>query len=58
VRTHVELDLVDQREVHACLAEERPEYIFVAAAKVGGIQANNSTSAEFPLPEPDDPRPT
>jgi GDP-L-fucose synthase len=46
-RTHTELDLVDQRAVHAFLAEQRPDYIFIAAAKVGGIQANNQYRAEF-----------
>jgi GDP-L-fucose synthase len=47
VRTHAELDLTDQRAVHAFLAAERPDYIFIAAAKVGGIQANNTYRAEF-----------
>ncbi len=42
-----ELDLLDQRAVHAYLAEHRPDYIFIAAAKVGGIQANNEYRAEF-----------
>ncbi len=46
-RTHAELDLVDQRAVHAFLAAERPDYIFIAAAKVGGIQANNTYRADF-----------
>ncbi len=46
-RTHAELDLVDQRSVHAFLAEEQPDYIFIAAAKVGGIQANNTYRADF-----------
>jgi GDP-L-fucose synthase len=46
-RTHAELDLVDQRAVHAFLAEQRPDYTFIAAAKVGGIQANNQYRAEF-----------
>jgi len=46
-RTHAELDLLDQRAVHAFLAEERPDYIFIAAAKVGGIQANNTYRADF-----------
>ncbi|XHS80387.1 GDP-L-fucose synthase family protein [Burkholderiaceae bacterium UC74_6] len=41
------LDLLDQRGVHAFLAETRPDYIFIAAAKVGGIQANNLYRAEF-----------
>jgi len=46
-RTHAELDLTDQRAVHAYLAEYRPDYIVIAAAKVGGIQANNQFRAEF-----------
>lgn len=46
-RTHAELDLVDQRSVHAFLASEQPDYIFIAAAKVGGIQANNTYRADF-----------
>jgi GDP-L-fucose synthase len=41
------LDLLDQRAVHAWLAEHRPAYVFVAAAKVGGIQANNTYRADF-----------
>ena len=46
-RTHAELDLTDQRAVQAYLAEHRPDYIVIAAAKVGGIQANNQFRAEF-----------
>ena len=46
-RTHAELDLTEQRAVHAFLAAEKPDYIFIAAAKVGGIQANNTYRAEF-----------
>jgi GDP-L-fucose synthase len=42
-----ELDLLDQRAVHTWLQESRPEYLFIAAAKVGGIQANNTYRAEF-----------
>src|SRR5438093_506640 len=42
-----ELDLLDQPAVHAFLAELRPDYIFIAAAKVGGIQANNLYRADF-----------
>lgn len=42
-----ELDLLDQRAVHAFLAEHRPDYLFIAAAKVGGIQANNTYRADF-----------
>jgi GDP-L-fucose synthase len=46
-RTHAELDLMDQRAVQAFLASERPDYIFIAAAKVGGIHANNQYRADF-----------
>ena len=46
-RTRSELDLLDQRAVHAFLAEAKPDYIFIAAAKVGGIQANNLYRADF-----------
>jgi GDP-L-fucose synthase len=46
-RTHAELDLLDQRAVFEFLAREKPDYIFLAAAKVGGIHANNTYRAEF-----------
>lgn len=46
-RTHSELDLTDQSAVKAFFAQERPEYVFLAAAKVGGILANNTYPAEF-----------
>lgn len=46
-RSHAELDLTDQRAVQGFLAEQRPDYVFIAAAKVGGIQANNQYRAEF-----------
>ncbi len=46
-RTRAELDLLDQRSVHHFLKSERPAYIFVAAAKVGGIHANNTYGADF-----------
>ena len=46
-RTHAELDLTDQRAVHGFMAAQRPDYVFIAAAKVGGIQANNRFRAEF-----------
>jgi len=42
-----ELDLLDQRAVHAWLQDKKPDYLFIAAAKVGGIQANNVYRAEF-----------
>lgn len=46
-RTHAELDLADQTAVRAFFENERPEYVFLAAAKVGGIHANNTYPAEF-----------
>lgn len=42
-----ELDLTDQGEVKRFFEEEKPEYVFMAAAKVGGIQANNTYRADF-----------
>jgi GDP-L-fucose synthase len=47
LRTSSELDLRDQSDVRAFFEAERPEYIFLAAAKVGGIMANNIYRAEF-----------
>ena len=47
VRPHRELDLLRQSEVEAFFKEEKPEYVFLAAAKVGGILANNTYPAEF-----------
>ena len=47
LRTRNELDLLDQHAVEAFLNEQRPDYIFIAAAKVGGIQANNRYRADF-----------
>lgn len=46
-RTHRELDLTRQEAVEAFFREERPEYVFLAAARVGGIHANNTYPAEF-----------
>jgi GDP-L-fucose synthase len=46
-RSRAELDLLEQRAVHDFLAQQRPDYIFIAAAKVGGIQANNQYRADF-----------
>lgn len=46
-RTRAELDLLDQGAVHAFLVREKPDYIFIAAARVGGIQANDTYRAEF-----------
>lgn len=45
--SHAELDLVDQQAVHGWMKEHRPHAMFVAAGKVGGINANNSLPAEF-----------
>jgi GDP-L-fucose synthase len=47
VRTHAELDLLDQAATHAFLAQEKPDFIFMAAAMVGGINANNTFRADF-----------
>jgi GDP-L-fucose synthase len=46
-RTHQELDLLDQASVNAFFELQKPEYVFLAAAMVGGIQANNTYPAEF-----------
>ena len=46
-RTHSELDLTRQDQVEKFFADERPEYVFLAAAKVGGIEANAKAPADF-----------
>lgn len=46
-RSHKEVDLTDQLAVRQLLAEEKPDQIYIAAAKVGGIQANNNYPADF-----------
>lgn len=46
-RTRSELDLLDQSATRAFLAQERPDFVFVAAARVGGIHANNTFRADF-----------
>ena len=46
-RTHAELDLTNQANVRRFFEEEKPEYVFLAAAKVGGIHANNTYPADF-----------
>lgn len=46
-RTHIELDLTEQRAVRQFFENERPEFVFLAAAKVGGIHANDSFPADF-----------
>ena len=47
VRTHKELDLCRQEDVEKFFVEEKPEYVFLAAAKVGGIMANSKALADF-----------
>ena len=47
LKTHKELDLTSQADVEAFFAAEKPDYVFLAAAKVGGIHANNIYPAEF-----------
>lgn len=47
LRTRQELDLRDQKAVEAFFDKERPDYVYLVAAKVGGIQANRSRPAEF-----------
>ena len=47
LRTHAELDLRNQASVQTFFADEKPEYVILAAAKVGGIYANNTYPAEF-----------
>ena len=46
-RSRQELDLLSQQAVHEFLQSEKPDYLFIAAAKVGGIQANNTYRADF-----------
>ena len=45
--SHKELDLCDTNAGNSCFAKEKPEYVFLAAAKVGGIMANNIYRADF-----------
>lgn len=47
LKSHNELDLTNQADVEKFFASEKPEYVFLAAAKVGGIVANNSALADF-----------
>ena len=47
LRTHTQLDLTRQDQVEKFFAIEKPEYVFLAAAKVGGIVANQSAQADF-----------
>src|SRR5688572_32083421 len=46
-RTHAELDLTDAAATQAFFTQQRPEYVFLAAARVGGIVANDTRPAEF-----------
>ena len=46
-RTHAELDLINQQQVNEFFEKEKPEYVFLAAAKVGGIAANEAALADF-----------
>ena len=46
-RTHAELELTSQTATEAFFAQEKPDFVFLAAAKVGGIMANNTYPAEF-----------
>ncbi|MDD2438565.1 MAG: NAD-dependent epimerase/dehydratase family protein, partial [Massilibacteroides sp.] len=47
LKTHTELDLTDQTAVNRFFAEEKPEYVFLSAAHVGGIMANNKYRGDF-----------
>ena len=47
IRTHAELDLTNQAAVQALFAAEKPDQVYLAAARVGGIHANNTYPAEF-----------
>ncbi len=47
IRTHTELDLTNQAATETFFAQEKPDYVFLAAARVGGILANNTYPAEF-----------
>src|ERR1700752_4983872 len=47
LKTRQELDLIDQKALHDFFVKEKPEYVFLAAAKVGGIMANNTYRADF-----------
>ena len=47
LKTHKDLDIIDQRAVTEFFAEEKPEYVFLSAAKVGGIMANKTMPADF-----------
>lgn len=46
-RTHKELDLINQQAVNDFFRQEKPDYVILAAGKVGGIHANNTYPADF-----------
>ena len=48
-RTHQELDLIRQADVEKFFADEKPEYVFLVAARVGGIHANSTYKVRFNL---------
>ncbi len=58
-RTHAELDLLDSAAVTSFYSQEKPEYVFIAAARVGGIKFNNEYPAWFlyELADPEQPHP-
>jgi GDP-L-fucose synthase len=47
LKTRKELDLLNQNAVHSFFEQEKPDYVFLAAAKVGGIWANKTEKADF-----------
>ena len=47
IRTHKELDLTNQAQVQTFFKQEKPDYVILAAGKVGGIHANNTYPADF-----------
>ena len=47
MRTHEDLDLTNQAQVNIFFQKEKPDYVILAAAKVGGIHANNTYPADF-----------
>ena len=47
MRTHKELNLTNQAQVQSFFTQEQPDYVILAAAKVGGIHANNTYPADF-----------
>jgi GDP-L-fucose synthase len=53
-KSHSELDLINQREVESFFQFEKPDVVYLAAAKVGGIHANNTLSCRLYLSKPND----